>query len=83
MMELHIKNEPIDLLTLTSRLEEKKQLEQIGGANYLTELVSLVPSSANAEHYAQIVQKGQTLLLVRLISLDELPSHLQLIDQVL
>jgi replicative DNA helicase len=57
MTELFQKNEPIDLLTLGARLSEKKQLDQIGGTNYLTELVNLVPSSANAEHYAEIVQK--------------------------
>lgn len=57
MSELFTKNEPIDLLTISSRLTEKNQLEQIGGTGYLTELVNLVPSSANAEHYAEIVQK--------------------------
>jgi len=57
MAELFQKNEPIDLLTLSARLTEKKQLEQINGTSYLTELVNLVPSSANAEHYAEIVQK--------------------------
>jgi replicative DNA helicase len=57
MGELFQKNEPIDLLTLSARLTEKNQLEQIGGTGYLTELVNLVPSSANAEHYAEIVQK--------------------------
>jgi len=57
MTELFQKNEPIDLLTLSARLTEKNQLDQIGGTNYLTELVNLVPSSANAEHYAEIVLK--------------------------
>ena len=57
MSELFHKNEPIDLLTLSARLTEKNQTEQIGGTGYLTELVNLVPSSANAEHYAEIVQK--------------------------
>jgi replicative DNA helicase len=57
MGELFQKNEPIDLLTISTRLTEKNQLDQTGGANYLTELVNLVPSSANAEHYAEIVQK--------------------------
>ena len=57
MSELFGKNEPIDLLTITTRLKEKNQLEQTGGSNYLTELVNLVPSSANGEHYAEIVQK--------------------------
>jgi replicative DNA helicase len=57
MSELFTKNEPIDLLTLSARLTEKNQLEQVSGTSYLTELVNLVPSSANAEHYAEIVQK--------------------------
>lgn len=57
MAELFQKTEPIDLLTLSARLTEKNQLEQINGTGYLTELVNLVPSSANAEHYAEIVQK--------------------------
>ncbi len=57
MTEIFQRNEPIDLLTISARLTEKNQLEQIGGTNYLTELVNLVPSSANAEHYAEIVQK--------------------------
>ena len=57
MNELFAKGEPIDLLTISARLTEKKQFDQVGGNNYLTELVNLVPSSANAEHYAEIVQK--------------------------
>ena len=61
MNELFSKSEPIDLLTLSARLSEKNQTEQTGGTSYLTELVNLVPSSANAEHYAEIVQKKFTL----------------------
>lgn len=61
MSELFQKNEPIDLLTISARLKEKNQFEQTGGSNYLTELVNLVPSSANAEHYAEIVQKKFTM----------------------
>src|SRR3989344_5740654 len=57
MLDLFKKSSPIDLLSLSSRLEEKKMLEQIGGASYLTELVNTVPSSANVKHYADIVQK--------------------------
>ncbi|MEI6528226.1 MAG: replicative DNA helicase [bacterium] len=57
MADLFHKNEPIDLLTLSQRLKNKEQLDQIGGMGYLTELVNMVPSSSNAEHYAEIVQK--------------------------
>jgi replicative DNA helicase len=61
MMDLFGKSEPIDLLSLSSRLKEKKQLDQVGGSTYLTELVNSVPSAANIEHYAKLVQKKYIL----------------------
>jgi len=57
MMELFTKREPIDLLSVSSRLKEKGWLDQIGGNTYLTEIVNVVPSSANIVHYGSIVQK--------------------------
>lgn len=57
MVELAAKREPIDLLTLSTRLEDKKQLDQIGGRSYLAELAGSVPSSANAKYYAEIIRK--------------------------
>lgn len=57
MMELFGKHEPIDLLSLSSRLKEKKLLESAGGNIYLTELVNIVPSSSNLTHYAEIVRR--------------------------
>lgn len=57
MTELHGKNTPIDLLSLSNKLKEKNELEMIGGMSYLTEVVNSVPSSTNAVYYAQIVQK--------------------------
>ncbi|MBI2552678.1 replicative DNA helicase [Candidatus Uhrbacteria bacterium] len=53
--------EPIDLLSLSNRLEEKKQLELVGGRTYLIELSNAVPTSANVGHYASIIQKKATL----------------------
>lgn len=61
MIELYDQREPIDVLSLSNRLEEKGQLEKIGGSSYLTTLVTAVPSSANIEHYAKVVQKKSTL----------------------
>ncbi len=61
MLEIHNRHEPIDLLSVSSRLAEKKQLEQIGGRTYLSELVSLVPSAINARNYALIIQKKHIL----------------------
>jgi len=61
MLELSEKSEPIDIMTVSNRLEEKDLLEKIGGSSYLTTLVNFVPTAANAAHYAKIVQKKKTL----------------------
>ena len=61
MVELYEKREPIDVLSLSNQLEEKKQLDKIGGSSYLTSLINSVPSSSNVEHYAKVVQKKSTL----------------------
>ncbi|HEY4503357.1 MAG TPA: replicative DNA helicase [Candidatus Paceibacterota bacterium] len=61
MLELSSKNEPIDMLSLSTKLAEKKQIERIGGNQYLAEIVNTVPSSTNIKHYAEIVQKKYVL----------------------
>jgi len=61
MLELFSRSEPIDLLSLSSKLKEKKKLDQIGGSAYLTELVNAVPSASNLKHYAEIVQKKSVM----------------------
>ncbi len=60
-IELFLKGQPVDLVSVSSRLTEKQLLERMGGASYLTELVNAVPSASNAEYYAKIVQKKSTL----------------------
>jgi len=57
ILELFAKNTPIDLLSLSSRLKEKNLLLAVGGASYLSGFVESVPSSTNAVHYAEIVQR--------------------------
>ena len=61
MMELFERNEPIDLLSVSSRLKEKEKLEEIGGTSYLTQLVNAVPTAAHPLNYAQIVQRKRIL----------------------
>ncbi|MDE1974903.1 MAG: replicative DNA helicase [Patescibacteria group bacterium] len=61
LFELHSKNVPIDLLSLSTRLKEKGRLEEVGGMSYLTELINAVPSSTNASHYAEIVEKKHVM----------------------
>jgi replicative DNA helicase len=61
MLELSSKNEPIDMLSVSTKLSEQKLLEAIGGNQYLAEIVNLVPSSTNVKFYAEIVQKKHVL----------------------
>jgi len=61
MLELYEEREPIDVLSLSNKLEEKKKLEKIGGSTYLASLVNAVPSASNIVHYTKVVQKKATL----------------------
>ncbi|OGI83503.1 replicative DNA helicase [Candidatus Nomurabacteria bacterium RIFCSPLOWO2_01_FULL_36_10b] len=61
MIDLYRKGEPIDTLSLSSRLKERNLLDGIGGTLYLTDLTSSVPSSANAEYYAEIISNKSAL----------------------
>ena len=61
MLDLSAKNEPIDMLSLSTKLSEQKFLDAVGGNQYLAEIVNVVPSSTNVKHYADIVQKKYVL----------------------
>ncbi|MEK7073691.1 MAG: replicative DNA helicase [Patescibacteria group bacterium] len=61
MFELFRKRQPIDLLSLANRLEERQELEGVGGRAALAELANAVPTASNVVHYATIVQKKATL----------------------
>ncbi len=60
IVELYSRSEPLDLLTLSNRLEEKGLLERIGGRTYLATLTNAVPTASNVVHYANIVHKKAT-----------------------
>lgn len=57
MIDLFSQSEPIDLLSLSTSLKNRGQLEQIGGRAYLTDLTNSVPASTNIKHYAKIVYR--------------------------
>ncbi|MCL4400265.1 replicative DNA helicase [Patescibacteria group bacterium] len=57
IINLWSKGEPVDLLTVSHELKNKKQLGDIGGIDYLTELTDSVPTSAHVVHYANIVKE--------------------------
>ncbi|KTL61178.1 hypothetical protein AA106_09910 [Photorhabdus laumondii subsp. laumondii] len=52
-------NLPVDVLTLSERLEQKEQLKQVGGFAYLAELGKNTPSAANIVAYAEIGNAGK------------------------
>jgi len=61
MVSLNDDNEPIDLVTLASRLQDLGQMDEIGGIIYLTKLANAVPTAANVEYYASIVEEKSIL----------------------
>ena len=58
---LWAKGEPVDAITLANELDERGELEDIGGQGRIVELAALVPSTSNVEHYARIVKEMATL----------------------
>ena len=61
ILDLFDKGEPVDLVTLANHIDEKGQLEDVGGASYLARLVDSVPLAVNAQHYAKIVHSKAAL----------------------
>lgn len=56
MVSLYGRGDPIDVVTVASKLDERKQLQEIGGRAYLSELAGAAASPGSARHYAEVVQ---------------------------
>lgn len=65
MLDLSERGEPVDLVTVTTELQNRKLLEEIGGVSYLSDLASSVPTAANVEYYSYVIEEKS--LLRRLI----------------
>ncbi|TFB21127.1 replicative DNA helicase [Filobacillus milosensis] len=61
MIRLTDQGEPIDLVTVTNELKEMEVLEEVGGVSYLTDIAESVPTAANIEYYAKIVDEKSVL----------------------
>ena len=59
--ELYNSQEPIDVITLSNKLEDKKKLMEVGGRSYLAKLSNAVATAGNVVNYANIIQKKATL----------------------
>lgn len=57
MIELNEHREPCDLITLTTTLKKRGELEEVGGGAYLATLVDYVPTAANIAYYSRIVKE--------------------------
>lgn len=60
-VELYSSYKAVDVITLTENLRKKELLEQAGGAAYITQLATAVPTAANVKHYAKIVKEKALL----------------------
>ncbi|MFA5114108.1 MAG: replicative DNA helicase [Candidatus Margulisiibacteriota bacterium] len=86
IIELFDRGEPVDLVTVTEGLRKAGKLDAAGGSVYVTDLLNSVPTAANAEYYAKIVE--EKALLRRLIEsgtamVGEAFSNPDDVDQVL
>ena len=77
MLSLLEKGEPIDATTMVSALTNQGQIKEIGGLNYVVELVNSTPTSKNVEHYANLVKEKATLRRVIADLSDSLSSAYQ------
>ncbi len=65
VLDLYNNRKNVDLITLSEKLKQDGQLQAVGGQMYLSQLIDLVPTAANVEHYANIVkEKGILRLLI-------------------
>lgn len=56
IISLYEDRTPVDVLTVTEKLKQQKDIKKIGGASYLTDIANKVPTAAHVEHYGKIVK---------------------------
>lgn len=61
MNDLFISNQPIDYVTVCSKLTSSGQLEEVGGQSFIAELAEELASAANVYHYAKTVRDKSSL----------------------
>ena len=60
-LDLYQHGQPVDAITVADKLDERGEIEEIGGKERIHEIASLVPATSNAHHYAKIVREMATL----------------------
>ena len=69
MVELHEEGRPVDLVTLQDRLKEKDVPGEVSSLEFIRDIITAVPTSANIKHYADIV--AEKSILRKMIRLNE------------
>src|SRR5579884_2328696 len=60
-LELYQRGQPVDAITIADKLDERGELDEVGGKERIHEIATLVPATSNAHHYARIVREMATL----------------------
>ncbi len=89
LLEMYDQRQPIDLITLTANLRNRKLLDQVGGPAFVTDLFTFLPTAANASYYLEILEEKYTLReIIRVCteyaarSYDEQGDVTSLLDEV-
>lgn len=89
ILSLFEKRESIDVITVTNRLREIGELENIGGAGYIFELISKTPTVSNIVNYAKIIRDKksrrdliQTAYEIQSLAYEEEKNSEELIDEI-
>ena len=61
MIALQDEKTPIDITTVTSYLKKRNELTEVGGVEYLTEVINYVPTASNIDYYIQSVEESAIL----------------------
>ena len=61
VMDLFNENIPVDIVTVSDRLNQNDKLEGVGGIGYLSAAVTSVPTTGNVEYYSKIIREKSVL----------------------
>ncbi|UQZ34574.1 replicative DNA helicase [Paenibacillus sp. PK3_47] len=61
VFELHEAGEPVDVVTIATRLDLQKRLAEVGGVQYLSRIAGAVPTAANVDHYVGVLKDKHML----------------------
>ncbi len=61
ILDLFERAQPVDIITVSEQLQIRGTLDSVGGLEYLSNVASMVPTTANVKHYSKIVEEKSLL----------------------